>query len=216
MAVTVFRRGMRAWLAGAMAGLLVGSAGACGEGGSDGLPPPRSPEVGTPSAPPTLQLTAEEQQAVDEVRQLFDEFMQAYVDLATSGDPPGNDAMLPIGTRSVPPMFSAVNTELVDNYLAGRRLSGTLVWEYSGVAEVRLDSREMSGDDPQIELHYCLDARDWSTLASDGDEPVPGGEFFSADAYLGTVRAIFFDRGGPDDPRWYLVEWAEEEVGNTC
>jgi hypothetical protein len=207
------RRGVAAPLTAAMAGLLVVcGAVACGEDGSDGLPPAPSPGASTPAAAPKPQLTPEEQQAVDEVRRLFDEFMQAYVDLATSGDPPSDNAMLLVLRFLDPPLYSSVNTELVDNYLGDRRMDGTLVWRFVGVSDIDLDRVVDDRDWPKVDLMYCIDATVWTPIDKVTADDVSGSPVFGSGTHLGTVRATYFDPFSSDDanPQWYLGSWDGE------
>jgi hypothetical protein len=192
-------------------------AGGCGSDDFDDLPPPRSPAATAPTSAPALQLTAEEQQAVDEIRTLFDDFMQAYVDLATSGETPDQEAMLPVLVRLEHPFRDEVNAELVGNYLAERRLAGTSNWQFVSVEEVDLEPEASGRHNPSVRLRYCIDATDWTTVDIDGGGPAADSEpVFAPAIHLGTLRAVHFDRGGPDDPRWYLVEWVGREVEQGC
>lgn len=63
--------------------LLVLAAG-CGDAGSDLPPPASSPPTVSPT--PKLQLTPAEQQAVDEARAVFDEFMQTYIEVLMTNE----------------------------------------------------------------------------------------------------------------------------------
>jgi hypothetical protein len=188
----------------------------CGSDQSDDLPPPRSPGPAQSPTAPTLQLTAEEQQAVDEVRTIFDEFMHAYIDLATSGDPPDQDAILPVVRRLNHPLGGSVRDELVDNYLAARRLDGVLEWTFVGV--VAVDLQPAHGDrDPDIALRYCVDAANWQTMDGVSGEVSDSDQVFAAGFQLGVVRAVYFDPYSTEnlDPQWYVSSWEGEEA-LTC
>jgi hypothetical protein len=192
----------------------------CGGGSTDDrLPPLRSPGVASPVATPTLQLTAEEQQAVEEVRAVFDEFMRAYVSLATSGDPPGDEAMRPVLQHLTSPLSQDINTELVDNYLADRRLDGKLTWSFVHAVEVDLERTVNDAPEPIVRLRFCVDARPWTTMDKATREPSADGEpvFASGVGYAGIVGAAHFDPGSvtQGNPRWHLYGW-EVEADREC
>ena len=61
---------------------------ACSNDSSDDLPPPPpSTPADTQTPAQTIELTPEEEQAVEEAKAKFDEFMEAYVYEATTGEP---------------------------------------------------------------------------------------------------------------------------------
>lgn len=200
-----------------IAALAIGLLSSCASDDDDGLPPPQSPGADQPSPTPTLELTTEEQEAVDEVRALFDEFMHAYIALATSGDPPDQDAMLPVAGLLTHPLEGEVITELVDNYVADRRLNGTLTWTTVSVVEVELQPADDERD-PEVTLQICLDATDWITASKATDEVEEiSSQLFKQGAYLVTVRATYFDPMSLDNasPRWFFGVW-ESELDASC
>src|SRR5690606_11826880 len=61
---------------------------ACGSDRGDDLPPPPASAPASSQDPAeTIALTPEEEQAVEEAQAKFDEFMEAYVYEATTGEP---------------------------------------------------------------------------------------------------------------------------------
>ena len=194
----------------AVVAVMFASVAACGGGEDDRLPPPRSPQPTPVTASSTLSLTPEEQQAVDEVRALFDEFMNAYVELATSGEVPNEHPAY--RTLDQHGMFSGSGflSEVVDNWRAGHAADGPLTWTYVGVTAIDLD-HVAPGDisNPLVDLVYCIDATSWSTIDRATGERVGdvGGRT------LWTIRGGWLaDRGGPDSDGWSLGSAQDEEA----
>jgi hypothetical protein len=159
---------------------------------------------------PTLSLTAAEQQAVDEVRALFDEFMNAYVELATSGEIPSEH--FSYQTLDQHGMFSGSGflTEVVDNWRAGHSAGGQLTWTYVRVGFVELDHVAPGDvDNPLVDLIYCIDETSWSVVDRATGERVEdtGGRT------LWTIRGGWLaDRGEPSTGGWSLGSARDEET----
>lgn len=197
--------------------ITLGIATGCSGDTDDGLPPPHPGFTPTPHNTPTLHLTLEEQQAVDEANELFNEFMQLYTDLASSGEPPGEEATTPLYVLIAGYLSQDVNDELVDNYLANRRMDGAVSWEFVEPVEVVLDPKTTGQRDPSIILRYCINADPWTTVDTGTGDPIRGTESVLVQgAHLTDVRFTYFDRGAPDDPRWYAAELGHEGVIQRC
>ena len=132
----------------------------------------------------------------------------------TSGDPPGEDAMAPVLLLLAHPLEGDINTELVDNYLADRRLDGDIDWDFLEVVEVDLDRVVRGEEAPLVRLRYCLDFTGWVTVDKDTGEHLSGpGTRRSA-----IVEAEFFDRLSSfrPGPQWHVYEWGDGEDGDSC
>jgi hypothetical protein len=160
-----------------------------------------------------MRLTAEERAAVDEVRDLFDEFMTGYVDLATSGEPPTAAATGSLYRLVEDVLYNDVSTELAGNFVAYRRLEGTLRWHLLEVVEIDPGAdRHLR----RVMLRYCLDARDWKTVDKATSEPASGSEpvFAQGASHIVTVTAVHADPASVG-ARWFLVE-LDDEVAIPC
>lgn len=218
--MTTHGRRMRASLALAVAAAVAtfGMA-ACGGDENADLPEPASPRPPAPEAP-AVTLTAEEQQAVDEVRAIFDEFMTAYVEILTAGNTPTDAELEPFLRLLTDPLLHET-TEVYDNYQNERRADGQVEWQFVEVVEVDLDNVEVVvGEDeaiPLVRLRYCVDGTEWRTVEKSTGEPAEPAEQRVVDPGQRnhvTVEAAHFDLSpvGPrDDPRWHLADWQSEE-----
>jgi hypothetical protein len=176
----------------------------------DGLPPAPSPSSPT-AGPPVMRLTAEERAAVDEVRDLFDEFMTGYVDLATSGEPPTEAATRSLQRASTGSLGNDIAAELANNYLRNRRFDGTLHWFFVEVANIDLEHERFGDPSPLLLLRYCLDATDWRILDRVTGETIPDNHlvFVAGVRHQGTLQAT------RRESRWRIAHW-EHEVQESC
>jgi hypothetical protein len=144
------------------------TAAGCGEE-TGGLPPPASPPPGTPSGPtPGPSLSPAEQEAVDEARARFDEFMNAYVEVSTADLPTAEtaeDLFAQVDQHVGGGELSQdLRSEIVGRWGESHVLDGALEWDFVDVVEVDLD-REVEGDSsPLVGLRYCVDASTWVSV----------------------------------------------------
>ena len=207
------RRGGRHRSVTVVVAVALASVAACGGGGEDDrLPPPRSPQPTPATTAPTLTLTPEEQQAVAEVRALFDEFMNAYVEVATSGERPHDHPQHRFLDRHR--LYTAAHLrEVYEHWQEGRAFAGELGWTYLGIVEINLDHMA-PGDihNPRVVLRYCIDATDWKLVdTTTGDVMEDGGG-----RYVWVVPIGWLDDrgGGPESAGWALGAQQVEE--STC
>jgi hypothetical protein len=148
------------------------------------------------------------------VKAVFDEFMREYVALATSGDPPGVEAIAPVLIAIAHPLRGDINTELVDNYRGDRRREGAIEWRLIEVVEVDL-TRVIRGEEaPFVELRYCLDFSNWVTVSKETGERLSG----PGSQRAATAEAELFDPLDPNrpGPQWHVYEWGDEEGDEPC
>ena len=184
--------------------LLVSTA-ACG-GKEDPLSHLDQTPPSMPTASPTLQLTPEEQEAVDEVRETFDRFMSAYVEVATSGEMPHDSPHHSFLDRHSLYTHEYL-AELYEMWTQGQRYDGTLTWEFLDVVEVNLDQVTPTGEpDPLVRLRYCVDATGWRKADDATGEPIsaPGSRT------VWHVPAGYLDESFGAVEGW-LLGWRSEE-----
>src|SRR5690606_29906928 len=135
----------------------------------DDLPPPPASAPASSQDPiETIALTPKEEQAVEEAQAKFDEFMNAYVHEATTGEPYDSGAGPVIGGHPLKyltiPLYQEIQAEFVEYYNAGQLAEGDLRWTFLGVKDVDLD--RMVGDEnvPAVWLQYCIDPSDWQMV----------------------------------------------------
>ncbi|QSB16466.1 hypothetical protein JQS43_09390 [Natronosporangium hydrolyticum] len=193
------------------ASLLVATSAACGDDTDDLPPAPASPAPqGTSEQEPVeLELTAEEQDAVDEVRERFDEFMTAYVDVLTAGEGADIDTIFQVNRYAADQASIDVHEQIVDNFLADQVADGTLDWEFLEVVEVDFDRIVADRESPQIQLRYCLDATDWRVVERDGGATVtePLGQHTAL--ITGRYSEQRSDTGAQG---WRIAGWDNEET----
>ena len=185
--------------------LLLGSAAACGEE-EDPLAHLDQTPPSMPTASPTLQLTPEEQEAVDEVRETFDRFMSAYVEVATSGEMPHDSPHHSFLDRHSLYDHSYL-AELYEMWTNGQRYDGTLTWEFVDVVEIDMDHVMTGGfPSPQMVLRYCVDATNWRKIDAITGEPIgePGSRVYWQ------VPAAWLDESTGAVEGWRL-SWRSEE-----
>jgi hypothetical protein len=161
----------------AVATVLAGGTAACGGDGSSELPPPASSPSGGASQLPGLDLSPAEQEAVDEARAKFDEFMNAYIDVSTAELPTAEEAeglFARVEQQAAGLLPQELRTEIVGRWGENRIISGSIKWSFVDVSEVDLD-REVNGKRfPRVTLKYCIDAIDWLTVDADTGERAAG------------------------------------------
>ncbi len=187
--------------------LLLGFAAAC-SGKEDPLShldqaPPSMP---TAPATPELVLTAEEQEAVDEVRETFDRFMSAYVEVATSGERPHDSPHHSFLDRHHLYTYDYL-AEFYEMWTQGQRYDGTLAWEFLEVVEVDVDRVTSSGHPSAlVRLRYCVDATNWRKIDSATGEPI--SETGNRSVWL--VPAAWVD-GSTGSVEGWRLGWRAEE-----
>ncbi len=166
------RTGCMTAVAGAVAALMVVGVAACGGDTDDRLPPPQSPAPTQPEPSPTLDLTPAEQEALDEVRALFDEFMAAYVEVATSGLMPHDHEHHAFLDQHR--LYDGGHLrELFEMWQDSQVFQGDLHWTYLEVERLEIDHVSTAGNlNPQVWLRYCVDATDWVKIDQTTGDPV--------------------------------------------
>ncbi len=150
---------------------------ACGNDSSDDLPPPPpSTPADTQTPAQTIELTPEEEQAVEEAKAKFDEFMEAYVHEATTGEPLDTGAGPVIGGHPLEhaefPLRQEIQAEFVEYYDEGQVAKGDLHWTFLGVEEIDLDRIVNDKNVPAVWLRYCIDQTDWQMVNAETRDPV--------------------------------------------
>jgi hypothetical protein len=182
------------------AALVIVGTGGCGD--DSDLPPAASPPATTSEAP-GLDLTPAEQEAVDEARTTFDNFMNAYVEDATTGEPFETEMGPVIGGRPLEyltgTLTQEVQSELVENRNENRVFAGSLTWNFVEVDNVDLDRTVQGRSVPTVRMSYCVDTTNWIIVDKDTGDPVgrPSAR------QIQTVEAVWFDDdGGARDEGW--------------
>lgn len=195
---------------------LVSSATACGGGDTSDLPPPASPPPDSAGEQtPGLELSPAEQQAVDEARAKFDEFMNAYIEVSTADIPTPDtaEALFAQVDQHVGggKLSQDLRTEIIGRWGNEQILHGALEWSFVDVIDVDL-GREVDGENsPQVNLHYCIDATALLQVDAEAEESVgqPGGR------HLWTVAAVWSsDWFGQGIEGWRLRE--REQLDQPC
>lgn len=186
----------------------------CGDDGSDLPPPASSPPTGSPT--PELQLTPAEQQAVDEARAVFDEFMQTYIEVARTNEiHEVVEGQRLLGGRVLQhlasPLRREVQQEISDNWQNDRVMDGSVEWTFLGVVEVDLEQVVRDQVVPRITARYCIDATRWLLVDENTGEPV-GDPGVRQNA---TVTFVYAARGTDPEPTW-LVGGLERAEAGSC
>ncbi|QSB14287.1 hypothetical protein JQS43_22715 [Natronosporangium hydrolyticum] len=195
------------------------AAGGCSS--DSGLPdPPESPPSNPDHSVAEVDLTADEEQAVDEARAVFDQFMTAYNDVLTAGDPATDEVLDGILPLAGGPLAREVNGEIFDNFQAGVRAEGVIEHQFIEIVSLDLDQTTVVGGEdrpvPTVLLHYCMDATEWKSVDKDTGDVVDG----PGDRQLTTVTAIYFDSTPVAvaeenlDPNWEVTEM--DGTGEPC
>jgi hypothetical protein len=194
---------------------LAACSNASGDSGDDPPSLPPSAPAATQAPAQTIELTPEEEQAVEEAKAKFDEFMEAYVYEATTGEPLDTGAGPVIGGHPLEhaefPLRQEIQIELVENYDEGHVAKGDLRWTFLGVEDVDLDRMVNDKNVPAVWLRYCIDQTDWQMVNAETGDPVtePG------DRQIAVFRAIWYDDdGGARTARWLIAE--REWTGEPC
>ena len=191
---------------------LLGAAGltACGNDDADSLPPPADPPATSDQSAEEISLTPEEEQAVEEAKSKFDEFMNAYVELALSGEGSDLERREPVLQHTLEPLASDVNRELLNNWQEERVFTGTLEWSFVDVIQVNLTEQVQEREIPTVWLSYCIDQTAWTLVDSNTDDPIegPGGR------HLSTIQVIKSDPLG-SGAAWYVSE-REDHRTQSC
>lgn len=159
---------------------LVSGATACGGGDTSDLPPPASPPPDSASEQtPGLELSPAEQQAVDEARAKFDEFMNAYIEVSTADIPTpdtAEDLFAQVDEHLAGLLSQELRGEIVGGWGQQQTATGTLGWSFVRVVDVDLDREVEDTSFPQVNLLYCIDSTDWAAVDANSDDPagVPG------------------------------------------
>jgi hypothetical protein len=190
----------------AVATVLVGGAAACGDDHPGDLPPPASSPPGGASETPGLELTPAEQEAVEEARAKFDEFMNAYIDVSTAPIPTAETAealFLEVERHTDGLLPQELRTEIVGRWGGGRVISGSLDWNLVAVVDVDLEFEVNGSSFPTVFMDYCVDAANWAVVDSDSGEPA--GE--PVGRHLWSVEVSWSDDwGGLGLEGWRVVE----------
>lgn len=191
---------------------------ACGDDGGDDLPPPpASAPVGSQAQVEMIELTPEEEQAVEEAKAKFDEFMQAYVHEATTGEPYDSGAGPVIGGHPLAhltiPLRQEIQAEFVEYYNAGQLAEGDLRWSFLGVEEIDLD--RMIGDEnvPAVWLRYCIDPTGWRLVDAETGQPAGAPTGLPSAPEAAVFRVVWYDDGGGTRTEGWRVadrEWTGE------
>ena len=189
---------------------------ACGSDRGDDLPPPPASAPASSQDPAeTIALTPEEEQAVEEAQAKFDEFMNAYVHEATTGEPFDTPAGPVIGGHPLEhaefPLYQEVQAEFVEYYDEGHVAKGDLRWTFLGVEEVDLDLMVNDKNVPAVWLRYCIDQTDWQMINAETGDPVtePG------DRQIAVFEAIWYDDAdGARAEGWRIAE--RQWTGESC
>lgn len=188
----------------AVAAALATGASACGDDTGD-LPPPASPPASSSEPSPGLDLTPAEQQAVDEARAKFDEFMNAYLEVSTADVPTPEEAEdlfaevdQHIGGGE---LSQELRMEIIGRWGEQQTLSGTAEWTFDSVVTVDLD-REVEGrSSPQVDLQYCIDMTALTPV--DARTRQPSGEL--GDRQLWNAAVVWSDDWfGQDIEGWRI------------
>ncbi len=189
---------------------------ACGSDRGDDLPPPPASAPASSQDPAeTIALTPEEEQAVEEAQAKFDEFMEAYVYEATTGEPLDTGAGPVIGGHPLEhaefPLRQEIQLEFVENYDEGHVAKGDLRWTFLGVEEVDLDRMVNDKNVPSVWLRYCVDHTDWHMVDAETGDPAtePG------DRQVAVFEAIWYDDAdGARAEGWRIAE--RQWTGESC
>jgi hypothetical protein len=197
------------------AAAVLATAAGCGEE-TGGLPPPASPPPGTPSGPtPGPSLSPAEQEAVDEARARFDEFMNAYVEVSTADLPTAEtaeDLFFEVEQHADGALPQELRSEIIGRWGEGQVVEGTLQWRLTDVVDVDLGYEVNGAVFPTVFLKYCIDATNWVVVKAETGEPTgePGRE------QAWSVELSWSeDWGGLDLEGWRVVERQEAE-GQRC
>ncbi|QSB14915.1 hypothetical protein JQS43_00520 [Natronosporangium hydrolyticum] len=199
------------------AALLAAGLTACGDD-DDGLPPP-------PASPPpadptdneeTLDLTPEEQEAIDEAQLVIDDFFDAYVEDARLGEPyEVAESIRVVGGRPLEFAAAELSQELqaesVENYNDGVIFEGEFSWDYLRPEGADLDRIVNDFSVPEVELSYCLDATDWTPVDRETNEPT--GE--PGDRRIAIISAVWYDGRGGNEEGWQVSGW-EDKASGSC
>jgi hypothetical protein len=195
--------------------VLVGGAAACGDDHPGDLPPPASSPPGGASETPGLELTPAEQEAVEEARAKFDEFMNAYIEVSTAELPTAEDSEEVFARLDQHvgggELSQELRIEIVGRWGNGQLLEGALKWDLVDILDVNLD-REVDGrKSPQVDLQYCIDAAEWIPVDANTGQPVgPNG-----DRHLWFVAAVWSDDWfGQSIEGWRVRE--REQLEDPC
>jgi hypothetical protein len=199
----------------AVATVLAGGTAACGGDGSSELPPPASSPSGGASQLPGLDLSPAEQEAVDEARAKFDEFMNAYIDVSTADIPTpdtAEDLFLEVEQHTDGLLPQELRAEIVGRWGKGRVIDGSLDWSLVAVTDVNLGFELNGLPFPTVYLDYCIDATDWVEFDSAGG----GAANESAGQHPWSVEVSWSDDwGGLGLEGWRVVE-RDEMRERTC
>lgn len=206
----------RALVATAAVVTLAGGVAACTEQTQE-LPERVSPAPALPTAAPPPDLTADEQQAVEDVQAQVEEFLAAYLDLLVEGAAATEDQYGRLPQLGSGNLLFEVWDEVGANYDQDRRADGEIVWTFHEVVEVDLDRVITRGQNEfplrWVQLRYCADATGFQVVdkasgqptdpAEEAVMPAPGAHHQA----LFTV-VMFLEEG---DDRWRIEEWDNEE-----
>lgn len=215
------RTPLRALVSLAAAVALAAGAAACTDQSPD-LPERISPAPALPTGAPQPDLTAEEQQAVEDVQVLIEEFLAAYLDLLVESPPVTDDQLGRVPHLGFGLLADQVWAEVSGNHDHERRADGQVEWVPHEVVEVDLErifSRgELEVHQPWIRLRYCADATGYQVVdkatgqptdpAEDAVMPRPG------DRHQVLLVSIMYTDQALDEegnPRWWVEEWVNEE-----
>jgi hypothetical protein len=193
---------------------------ACGSDRGDDLPPPPASAPASSQDPiETIALTPKEEQAVEEAQAKFDEFMNAYVHEATTGEPYDSGAGPVIGGHPLKyltiPLYQEIQAEFVEYYNAGQLAEGDLRWTFLGVKDVDLD--RMVGDEnvPAVWLQYCIDPSDWQMVDAETRQTAEGSTGLPDVPEVAVFRAVWYDDDdGARTEGWRVAE--REWTGESC
>lgn len=188
---------------------------ACGNDGDDSLPPPADPPTSSDQSVEEISLTPEEEQAVEEAKAKFDEFMNAYVDEAITGEPFDTPMGPVIGgaplEHAIPPLAQEIQKEFVERRNSLYVADGELHWSFLRVEDIDLGRMVDDKNVPAVWLRYCIDATGWQIVEAESGEVVeqPG------DREAAIFRAVWYDDdGGARTEGWLMAE--REWAGESC
>ena len=193
---------------------------ACSNDSSDDLPPPPPSTPADTQAPAqTIELTPEEEQAVEEAKAKFDEFMHAYIEEATTGEPYDTPMGPVVGGRplehSTVPLYLEIEDEFVEYYEKNQIAKGDLRWTFLNVEDIDLDL--MVGDEnvPAVWLRYCIDPTNWQIVDAETKQPTGPATGLPDSPEAAIFEAVWFDDADGARTEGWRID-SREWTGESC